>query len=94
MIFVDRRSQARFARKVLIGPDTLEIEDQIHVDSAAGRVYPACKFSLRHVASSKYYQADELVEIEGEGWSDIEKVVVRRRVDCTTGAVETEEETS
>ena len=94
LIFVDRRSQARFARKVLIGPDTLEIEDQIHVGPAAGHVYPSCKFSLRHVASSKYYQADELAEIEGEGWSDIEKVVVRRRVDCTTGAVETEEETS
>jgi len=94
LIFVDRRSQARLAQKVLNGPDTLEIEDQIHVGPAAGHVYPACKFSLRHVASSKYYQADELAEIEGEGWSDIEKVVVRRRVDCTTGAVETEEETS
>jgi hypothetical protein len=46
------------------------------------------------VASAKYYQADELAEIAGEGWSGIKKVVVRRRVDWTTGAVETEEETS
>ena len=56
LIFVDRRSKARFARKISTGPDALEIVDEICVDPVGASVYPASKFSLRHVASSKYFQ--------------------------------------
>ena len=92
LIFVDRRSNARFARKISTNHTALEIQDEIEFEG--GRLYPACKFSLRHVASSKYYQADELAEIAAEGWSRVRKVIVRRRVDWATGAVETHAETS
>ena len=94
LIFVDRRSKARFARKISTGPEALEIVDEINVDPVGASVYPASKFSLRHVASSKYFQTDELAESEGEGWSGVRRVVIRRRIDWTTGAVESQQETS
>jgi hypothetical protein len=94
LIFVDRRSEAHFVRKIHTGREALEIEDRIHIGDTGGRLYPACKFSLRHVASSKYYQADELAAPDAEGWSGVRQVAVHRRVDWVTGAVETHAETS
>ena len=69
-------------------------EDQIDIGDIKGRLYPACKFSLRHVASAKYYQADELAAPESAGWSGVRQVAVHRRVDWVTGAVETHAETN
>jgi hypothetical protein len=94
LIFADRRSPARFVRKIRTGREALEIEDRIEIGEAGGRLYPACKFSLRHVASSKYFQADELAGPESEGWSGVRQVAVRRKVDWVTGVVETHAETS
>ena len=92
LIFVDRRSPARFTRTVCTGAEALEIEDRIDFNGVVGRLYPAGKFSLRHVASSKYYQSDELAAPAEEGWSGVRQVAVHRRVDWTTGAVATRAE--
>ena len=88
LIFVDRRSPVRFARSVCTGGEALEIEDRIDLNGVDGRLYPAGKFSLRHVASSKYYQPDELAAPAEAGWSGVRHVAVHRRVDWTTGVVE------
>ena len=90
LIFVDRRSPARFARAIHIGSQRLEIEDRIELVGRGGRLYRAGKFSLRHVASSKYYQPDELAVVDREGWQGAGTIVVRRRVDWSTGVVESE----
>ena len=88
LIFVDRRSPARFARAIRTGGQRLEVEDRIELAGRGGRLYQAGKFSLRHVASSKYYQPDELAAVDGDGWQDVGEVVVRRHIDWSTGAVE------
>ena len=94
LIFVDRRSATCFERRIRTGSAGLEIEDRIQIGESGARLYPACKFSLRHVASSKYYQADELAEPDNEGWTEVREVAVRRLVDWTTGKVVTQVETS
>ena len=88
LIFVDRRSPARFARAIRTGGQRLEIEDRIELAGRGGRLYQAGKFSLRHVASSKYYQPDELAAVDGDGWQGVGEVGVRRHIDWSTGAVE------
>jgi hypothetical protein len=94
LIFVDRKSATRFERRIRTGSAGLEIEDWIQIGESGARLYPACKFSLRHVASSKYYQADELAEPDNESWTGVREVAVRRLVDWTTGKVVTQVETS
>ena len=46
----------------------LHIEDNLTVERGSDQVYWADKYSLRHVASSKYHAADELSERPALEW--------------------------
>jgi len=87
LIFVDRRSRARFERRVRPGPEGVEVQDHIWADRPLARVYPADKFSLRHVASSKYFAMGELSEGETSGWARTRQVRLRRQIRIPGGQV-------
>ena len=87
LIFVDRRSQACFERRVRPGRDGVEVQDHIWADRPLARVYPADKFSLRHVASSKYFEMGELSEGETTGWTWTRQVRLCRQIQIPGGQV-------
>ncbi len=92
LIFVERKGAASFARQVELATDALLIEDEINVKTGVRRLYVADKFSLRHVASSKYYQAGELVTPPRLEWSQVQRVRVQRRIDLASGEIELTQE--
>lgn len=94
LIFVDRKGPARFSRQLNFERDALFIEDELNLETDAKRLYAADKFSLRHVASSKYYQAGELAAVPDMQWRQARRAVVRRRIDIESGAVEISQESS
>lgn len=94
LIFVDHKGPARFARQLSFVGDELLIDDEIEVESSARRLYTADKFSLRHVASAKYYQVGELRALAVATWQRVRRVVVKRRIDLHSGQVVTSQESS
>ena len=64
----------------------LHIEDNLTVERESDQVYWADKYSLRHVASSKYH-ADELSERSALEWRGKGTYCHIRRVDLRTGQV-------
>jgi len=94
LIFVDHKGPARFARQLSFVGDELLIDDEIDVESSARRLYAADKFSLRHVASAKYYQAGELGALAEGTWQRVRRVVVKRTVNLHSGQVKVSQESS
>lgn len=94
LIFVDQKGPARFARQLSFVSDELLIEDEMELESGARRLYAADKFSLRHVASAKYYQAGELAAPSAGEWQQVRRVAVKRRVDLRNGQVKMSQESS
>ncbi len=94
LIFVDRAGPGRYARQLSMGQGTLQIEDELTLEHGARRAYAADKFSLRHVASSKYYAVDELTERSSRQWQGMGKHSVVRRIDLCDGQVHLAEESA
>lgn len=89
LIFAGKKAPANFSRRVCIGEQEIEIEDRIWCERRISLISMADKFSLRHVASSKYYQPDELVDRERMSWNQVQRVHVHRRIDIATGHIVT-----
>ncbi len=87
LIFVDRSGPGHFSRKVNVEQGMLHIEDNLTVERESDQVYWADKYSLRHVASSKYHSADELSERPPLEWRGKGTYCRKRRVDLRTGQV-------
>lgn len=67
LLFSDKHENITFVRKVKFLPDTIEIEDRI--ENKTGRpviLSPAGNFSLRLVASGKFFSITDLLEIRRE----------------------------
>jgi hypothetical protein len=92
LIFPDRGGPARFSRCIRLVGQAIEIEDSLEVEDQQALLYAAGKFSLRHVASSKYFRPDELEGNEPREWRGVSRVKVWRKVDAITGQVETRTE--
>ncbi len=60
MIFVDKHIKTRFTRQIQFGEDTIRIRDEIFSPQRV-TLKSAPPFSLRHVASSKFYSATDLL---------------------------------
>ena len=87
LIFVDRSGPGHFSRKINVEQGMLHIEDNLTVERESDQVYWADKYSLRHVASSKYHAADELSERSALEWRGKGTYCHIRRVDLRTGQV-------
>jgi len=87
LIFADRRGPARYHRRIQAEAGGLCIEDYLEVAAPLPAIYAADKFSLRHVASSKYFQPDELNPPAPLRWEQRRRVRVRRQVDPPGGGV-------
>lgn len=92
LIFVDRQGPASYRRRIRADEGTIRIEDHIHAARLAPSIYLADKFSLRHVASSKYFQPDELSARSFLGWEKVREVQVQRQIDAVSGQVVTHSE--
>ncbi len=92
LIFVDRIGPGRYARQIRLDRGMLHIEDELTLERGARRAYSADKFSLRHVASSKYYAADELVGRPPLQWQGTGAHRLVRQVDLCEGRVQVIEE--
>ncbi len=60
LIFVEQCGPGSLARQIDILGNGFRISDQIHLKQNVKKLYWADKFSLRHVASSKYFSINEL----------------------------------
>ncbi len=87
LIFVNRSGSGHFGRKICLEQGMLYIEDNLTMELESHRMYLADKYSLRHVASSKYYSVEELSERSSLKWFGKGTHSLVRRVDLCTGQV-------
>jgi hypothetical protein len=80
LIFVERIGPGRLARQIDILDDGFRITDQLELTGDVKKLYRAHKFSLRHVASSKYFAFNELRHLEELDWDGSNSVTVERFV--------------
>ena len=80
MIFIERFGPGRLARQIDILDDGFRITDQLKLTGDVKKIYRAVKFSLRHVASSKYFAFNELDQVETLDWDGSNIVSIERFV--------------
>ena len=80
LIFIERFGPGRLARQIDILDDGFRITDQLKLTGDVKKIYRAVKFSLRHVASSKYFAFNELDQVETLDWDGSNIVSIERFV--------------
>lgn len=60
LIFIESKLNVKFIRNIIINENQIDIIDKINSDKTLDGLKKACKYSLRHVASSKSFVIDEL----------------------------------
>ncbi|MEE3233045.1 MAG: hypothetical protein VX294_02680 [Candidatus Latescibacterota bacterium] len=80
LIFVERCGPGRLARQIDILDDGFRVTDQLDLTADVKKLYRADKFSLRHVASSKYFSLNELKQCEDIDWNGSDSVRFERFV--------------
>ena len=80
LIFIERFGPGRLARQIDIMDDGFRITDQLKLTGDVKKIYRAVKFSLRHVASSKYFAFNELDQVETLDWDGSNSINIERFV--------------
>ena len=92
LIFIDRRSAVRFERAIQMSSELLQLNDVITADHPISGLRLADKYSLRHVASSKYFQMDELSAGRPQEWEGIRQLQLWRKIGLVDGHTDTTSE--
>ena len=78
LIFVEQCGPGKLARQIDILENGFRISDRIDLTQDVKKLYRADKFSLRHVASSKYFSINELNTNEELDWDGASVVTSER----------------
>lgn len=89
IILVDDHSDITFERRIKIDKDVLEISDNIQSSSNVC-LESASNFSLRHVASGKFFSISDLVAKSNEKYDDIKSLLVTKHIDLKSGEIKVE----
>ena len=84
MIFVDKHIETWFERTVHFHPNSIVIQDKIHSPQKI-TIKSAPPFSLRHVASSKFFSAGDLAESKTIFLENIKNAMIEINYDIETG---------
>lgn len=86
IILVDKHSDIYFERKIIVKNDRLVIEDEIRSPHMID-LESAANFSLRHVASGKFFSVSDLTRRSHEVYKKVKRLSVREIVDLNTGEI-------
>lgn len=83
LILVDKHTDIEFSRKIIFHDDCLEIEDEI-ISPSSIILEAADNFSLRHVASGKFYSNSDLSIHNKKIYKDIRYIRIKQHFDYKT----------
>lgn len=83
MILVDKHADIEFSRKIIFHDDGLDVEDEIKSPVAID-LEAADNFSLRHVASGKFYSNSDLSMHNRQHYKDVKHIKIEQHLDFKT----------
>ncbi|MTI53324.1 hypothetical protein [Geosporobacter ferrireducens] len=92
LIFIDNHDNVEFDRRIIIAEKEINIIDHIEGKDKIDKLISANSFSMRHVASGKFFKTTDLMHKKRLEFSNIKSILIKQRLDLETGRVEIEHE--